>query len=192
MVVLCQGFLTDWAQFMALRTLQGVFECIISPGFTLLIANWYTTREHASRSLTFQSANAGWGVVVSLTMYGIAAKAEQDPHGYIGTAPWRGITLFLGAQTLVAAAIAWFTLGTPNEVRWLSKREKVNHLLFTIGIMIDKAQVMANARIMKNHLGTDRTGRRDWKWDQVREAFVDPVLYFQFINCFLSCVVSFN
>ena len=120
-----QAFLTTWPQFMALRFLQGIFECSISPGFTLLIANWYTTREHASRSLAFQSANAGWGVVVSLTIYGISSHAEKHPTGYIGSAPWRGIPLFLGAQTLVASAIAWFMLGTPHEIRWLSDREKV-------------------------------------------------------------------
>ncbi|ORY30170.1 major facilitator superfamily domain-containing protein [Naematelia encephala] len=173
-IVLCQAFLNDWSQFMALRFLQGMFECAISPGFTLLIANWYTTREHASRSLVFQSANAGWGVVVNLTMYGIASKAKEDPVGFVGSAPWRGIALFLGAQTLVASAISWFILGTPNEIRWLSKREKL----------------MANARIIKNHLGTDLTGRKHWKWDQVKEAFMDPVLYFQFVNAFLGSVCN--
>jgi ACS family allantoate permease-like MFS transporter len=136
-----------------------------------LIANWYTTREHSSRSLVFTSANAGWGVVVDLTMYGIARAAAKNPGGFEA---WRGIAAFLGGQTLLAAAIAWFMLGTPNEVRWLSKREKL----------------MANARVMSNHAGTDLTGRKTWKWEQVKEAFSDPVLYFQFVNAFLSCVVS--
>jgi hypothetical protein len=45
---------------------------------------------------------------------------------------------------------------------------------------------------MSNHAGTDLTGRKTWKWEQVKEAFSDPVLYFQFVNAFLSCVVSFN
>jgi ACS family allantoate permease-like MFS transporter len=65
-------------------------------------------------------------------------------------------------------------LGTPNEVRWLTKREKL----------------MANLRIMGNHAGTDRTGKKTWKWEHVREAFLDPVLWFQFVNAFLSSVVS--
>lgn len=29
----------------------------------LIIASWYQTREHPSRSLIFQSANAGYGVI---------------------------------------------------------------------------------------------------------------------------------
>ncbi|WVQ86238.1 hypothetical protein IAT38_008406 [Cryptococcus sp. DSM 104549] len=170
-IVLAQGFLHSWGPFMALRFLQGAFECTISPGFNLIIANWYTTQEHSARSLVFQSANAGWGVVVDLVMYGIAQAAEKNPDGF---AAWRGIAVFLGGQTLLAAAVAWFMLGTPNEVRWLTAAEKR----------------MACARVMKNNAGTDLTGRKTWRWDHVKEAFLDPVLYFQFVNAFMSCVCN--
>ncbi|WRT69230.1 uncharacterized protein IL334_006214 [Kwoniella shivajii] len=170
-IVLCQGFLNSWAPFMALRFLQGAFECTISPGFNLIIASWYTTREHNARALVFQSANAGWGIVVDLTMYGIAKAAEKEVGGF---AAWRGIAVFLGGQTLLAAAVAWFMLGTPNEVRWLSKREKL----------------IACARVMSNNAGTDLTGRKTWKWDQVIESFKDPVMYFQFTNAFLSSLCN--
>ncbi|WWC72941.1 uncharacterized protein I206_106905 [Kwoniella pini CBS 10737] len=170
-IVLCQAFLNSWAPFMVLRFLQGAFECTISPGFNLIIASWYTTREHNARSLVFQSANAGWGIVVDLTMYGIGRAAQKNPGGFEA---WRGIAIFLGGQTLIAAAVAWFMLGTPNEVRWLNKREKL----------------MACARVMSNNAGTDLTGRKTWKWDQVKEAFMDPVMYFQFVNAFLSSVCN--
>ncbi|ODN97332.1 hypothetical protein L198_03895 [Cryptococcus wingfieldii CBS 7118] len=170
-VVLAQGFLHSWAPFMVLRFLQGAFECTISPGFNLLIANWYTTQEHNARSLVFQSANAGWGVVVDLTMYGIAQAAAKNEGGFEA---WRGIAVFLGGQTLLAAFVAYWMLGSPNEVRWLSQEEKK----------------IANARVMKNNAGTDLTGRKTWKWDQVREAFLDPVLYAQFVNAFLSSVCN--
>jgi len=106
-----------------------------------------------------------------LTLYGIAVAAEKHPSSFNA---WRGIAIFLGGQTFIASAVAWFMLGTPNEVRWLSKREKI----------------MANVRIMINHTGTDLTGKKTWRWDQVREAFLDPVLYFQFVVAFLSSVVS--
>jgi ACS family allantoate permease-like MFS transporter len=141
------------------------------PADAQIIARWYTAREHSSRSLVFQSANAGWGVIVDAVVYGIAKYAAAHPGSF---AAWRGIEVFLGAQTLVAAVLAWFFLGTANEVRWLSHREKV----------------MANARVMKNHAGTDLTGKKAWKWDQFYECFYDPVMYFQFINTFFACVVS--
>lgn len=104
-------------------------------------------------------------------MYGIAITAARNPSGFEA---WRGIACFLGGQTLLAAAVCFFMLGTPNEVSWLSPREKV----------------MANARIMSNHAGTDVTGKKTWSWDQVEEAFLDPVTYFQFINAFLSSVCN--
>ena len=116
----------------------------------------------------FQSANAGWGIIVDITFWAIAKRANAQPGGF---AAWRGIEVFLGGQTLIAAALAWFLLGTPHEVRWLSAREKR----------------IATARVLKNNAGTDLTGKERWNWDQFKEAFVDPALYFQFVS---DCVES--
>lgn len=131
---------------------------------------WYLTEEHSSRTLAFQSANAGWGIVAQLVYYGFAKREENVPGAWRA---WRGIEAFLGAQTLVAAVLAWFFLGTPSEVSWLSHREKV----------------ITQARVMRNHAGTDKTGKSNWKWDQVKDAFMDPVLYFQFVS--LHAALSF-
>ena len=110
----------NWSQLMAIRALQGFFECTISPGFLLIIGNWYRTEEHAARALFWQSANAGFGIIANLTIYGIGQRAEK----YGGLEPWRGISLFLGASTLVAALICFGLLGSPREVRWMNKEEK--------------------------------------------------------------------
>lgn len=48
---------------MALRGLQGFFECTISPGFVLIVGTWYRTEEHSARALFWQSANAGFGII---------------------------------------------------------------------------------------------------------------------------------
>ncbi|KAJ0279587.1 hypothetical protein CBS470a_009199 [Colletotrichum nupharicola] len=58
------------------------------PGFMLLVGTWYKTREHASRSLVFQSANAGFGVIASLIMYAIGSATQ----GREGVQPWRYIS----------------------------------------------------------------------------------------------------
>lgn len=157
----------NWAQLMAIRALQGFFECTISPGFVLIIGTWYRTEEHSSRALFWQSANAGFGIIASLVNYGIGDHAEK--HG--GLEPWRGISLFLGASTLVASLVCFLLLGSPKEVRWMNKEEKR----------------MAAARIVKNKAGRDVTGVK-WNWVQVSEAFMDPVLYFSTLNAFLSSV----
>lgn len=78
-VVLCVGFARNFAQLAVLRAFQGLLECCVSPGFVLVIGSWYTTREHVSRALVFQSANAGFGIISSLILYGIGSV--QDSRG---------------------------------------------------------------------------------------------------------------
>lgn len=105
---------------MAIRALQGFFECTISPGFILVVGSWYRTEEHSSRALFWQSANAGFGIISNLVLYGIGSHAEK----YGGLAPWRCISLFLGACTIVLALICFVLLGSPKEVMWMSKAGK--------------------------------------------------------------------
>ncbi|KAI1178081.1 MFS general substrate transporter [Nemania sp. FL0916] len=168
-IVLSIGFAKNFTHLIVLRALQGVFECCISPGFILIIGSWYTTREHASRSLVFQSANAGFGIISSLILYGIGSS--QSLHGP-EFQPWRYMSYYLGSLTILTGATCLFILGTPSEVRWLSAEEKK----------------MAHARIMANNTGHDRTGIRTWKWKQARECLIDPCFWFAGANAFLSSV----
>ncbi|TEA13684.1 putative transporter [Colletotrichum sidae] len=167
-IVLCIGFAQNFTHLMILRGLQGAFECCISPGFILLVGTWYKTREHASRSLVFQSANAGFGVIANLIMYAIGAATQNQE----GQQPWRYISYFLGGLTTLVGILCLFLLGTPSEVLWLTKEEKK----------------MASARIVANNTGHDRTGVKGWKWKQVRECLVDPCFWFAGLNAFLSSV----
>ena len=160
----------DWSQLMALRALQGFFECTISPGFLMVIATWYRREEHPNRALWWQSANAGFGIIASLINFGIGSNAKE----HAGTlAPWRCISLFLGSCTIVLSIICFFLLGSPKEVIWMNKDEKR----------------MAAARIVRNKVGRDVTGVK-WTWPQVWEAAVDPQLWFCMINAFLSSVAN--
>ena len=120
-VVICISAAQNWSQMMALRGLQGFFECTISPGSVLVIGTWYRREEHPNRALWWQSANAGFGIIASLVNYGIGSHAEN----HLGAiAPWRCISLFLGASTIVLFLICFFLLGSPKEVMWLSQEEK--------------------------------------------------------------------
>ena len=117
----CIGAAQNWTQLMVLRGLQGFFECTISPGFVMTIGLWYRREEHPNRSLWFQSANAGFLIIASLANYGIGSHAEKYPNGL---AAWRCISLFLGGCTITLAIICFFLLGSPKEVRWLTREEK--------------------------------------------------------------------
>jgi len=53
-------------------------------------------------------------------IYGIGSHAEK----YDGLAPWRCISLFLGSCTIILSLICFVLLGSPKEVKWMSKHEK--------------------------------------------------------------------
>ncbi|TRM62730.1 hypothetical protein BD626DRAFT_569865 [Schizophyllum amplum] len=164
-IVLCTGFARNWATLMALRALQGAAECTISPSFMLIIGAFYRRQEHTMRSLIWGTANSGLGIIVSLCMYGIGKHAEE--HG--GLAPWKGISFFLGAMTIVLSVFCYFLLGTPREVSWLSEDEKR----------------MVASRVARDQTGSDR---RKWQWKryQVWNAFKDPQTYFFFVLTLLQ------
>ncbi|ESK92501.1 major facilitator superfamily transporter [Moniliophthora roreri MCA 2997] len=167
-IVLCTGFARNFTHLMVLRFLQGAFECTISPSFLLIIATWYKTQEHTLRSVIWGTANAGMGIITNLCMYAIGDHAEK--HG--GLAAWKGISFFLGALTIVLSIFCWFLLGTPREVSWISPEERR----------------MVQARIVNNRTGTDARRRREWKRDQIIEAFIDPSTWFLFFSVLLSAL----
>ncbi|KAK7748091.1 hypothetical protein SLS53_001343 [Cytospora paraplurivora] len=151
-IVLCIGFAKNFTQLVTLRALQG-----------------YTTREHSSRTLVFQSANAGFGIIASLILYGIGTLQNQRGPDFEA---WRYMSYFLGSLTIFVGCLCLLLLGTPSEVRWLSPRERA----------------MASARILTNNIGHDRTGVRKWNWNQARECLIDPCFWLAGINSFLCSV----
>lgn len=162
-VVLCLGFTHNWAGLMVLRTLQGVLECTISPTFLLITGTYYTTKEHTFRAIVWGTSNSGMNIIAGLIEYAIGDAASKHPHGL---APWRGIAFFLGGLTIFLGIIAFLCLGLPREVFWLNEREKR----------------MAAARVVSNQTGSERQKHGEWKWAQVKVAFMDPQTYFFFFT----------
>jgi MFS family permease len=56
---------------MALRTLLGIFESAISPGFSLITGMWYAAREHVSRHSIWFAGNASARIIGSMIAYGL-------------------------------------------------------------------------------------------------------------------------
>ncbi|KAH0428202.1 hypothetical protein CcaCcLH18_09216 [Colletotrichum camelliae] len=61
--VLCIGFIQNFTQLVALRALQGLSECTISPAFLIITASFYTKREHTMRSIIWGSSNSGMDII---------------------------------------------------------------------------------------------------------------------------------
>ncbi|KAL7953390.1 MFS general substrate transporter [Trichoderma compactum] len=109
-----------------------------------------------------------WGVVVlciafvhdfaqivapAVVMYGIGSAAKRHERTF---GSWRWISIFLRSWMILLSFVALFFVGTPNEVGWLSKKEK--HIVAT--------------RVANNQTGSD--GHRLWRCDQVKYTFKDP------------------
>jgi ACS family allantoate permease-like MFS transporter len=62
---------SSYASLMVLRTLLGVFESGISPGFSLITGMWYTPKEHVSRHSFWFAGNATASIIGSMIAYGI-------------------------------------------------------------------------------------------------------------------------
>ncbi|RYP76421.1 hypothetical protein DL769_003627 [Monosporascus sp. CRB-8-3] len=146
--------------------------CCISPGFILVIGSRYKTREHASRSLVFQSANAGFGVIASLILYGIRSVHNSRPDFQA----WRYVSFFRGLLTILVGVgcLCLVLLGTPSEARWLSPEKRI-----------------ANARFAHNNTGNDRAGIKERKWKHVGECLVDPCVILQDIPSCITPVMCF-
>ncbi|EHK22945.1 uncharacterized protein TRIVIDRAFT_150101 [Trichoderma virens Gv29-8] len=162
-VVLCTAFVQDFAQLVALRSLQGLLECTISPSFLLITASFYVSREHTMRSIVWGTAASGMGIIAQLVMYGIGSAAQKHQSSF---GPWRWISIFLGSWTILLSFFALLFVGTANEVRWLSKEEK--HIVAT--------------RVANNQTGSDSHQNHAWRWDQVQDAIEDPQTYFFFFT----------
>lgn len=119
-VLICISASQNFATLIALRALQGLFECPVKPGFLMITGAWYRTEEHSSRSTLWQSSEGLLAIICNLILYGIAQHAEK----HSGIQAWRTVSLFLGSLTIVGAAWSFYTLGTPHEVRWLNEDEK--------------------------------------------------------------------
>ena len=72
---------------------------------------------------------------------------------------WQALYLFAGLITVLSAPLVWFFLDNDvQSARFFTEEEKL----------------MAVERLRANQTGT---GSREWKWDQVKEVFVDPKSY---------------
>lgn len=92
-----------------------------------------------------------FSIIFGLGNYYVALNAQRRG----GLAAWRVINLFLGGTTVGMGIVFLVFGGTPDEVWWLSRREKR----------------MAKARIVSN--GTGGGERHPWRWDHVKECLKD-------------------
>lgn len=151
-MVMLQGACNNYAGLAVVRVFLGWFESVVTPGFAIYTSAWYLRREQTQRQTLYYSMNCCLAMVLGVGIYFLALNAQNNG----GLAAWRVICLFLGGITVGLGIIFAIVGGTPDEVWWLSAREKR----------------MAKARIVSNATGGGES--HSWKWAQVRECLRDP------------------
>ncbi|KAK6069353.1 MFS allantoate [Seiridium cupressi] len=143
----------DFTGLMIQRAFLGSLESVINCGFVLLTARWYRKDEHGARVSIWSSCNGLATMIGALIAYGCLSGVEAGVH--IALPSWKIMALCLGCASIVYGA-AMFLLVAPSlvEARFFTEEEKV----------------LAVERLRENHQGI---GSREFKWYQVREAFLD-------------------
>ncbi|RSH83783.1 hypothetical protein EHS25_005398 [Saitozyma podzolica] len=145
----CMAACTNWAGLMVTRGLLGAFEATVSPTFIAVTQLWWRRREQTYRNTFWLMSSAIAGLFGPLLAFGVGHINDKIE-------PYQSIFIFLGCITVVLAPfLMWMMPDDIKSARFLNEREKA----------------IAVERLRSNNTGT-KTSK--WKWDQVREAFVDP------------------
>lgn len=178
---------TNFSGLMAVRFFMGMAECVIVPvdlkrsvlrasiamiltclqSVTVIVSRFYTKAEQPSRNAWIFGS---WSSLINGFLAWAIGHIPKDAPLHI----WQYLFLITGSVSLAWSIFAWFMLpGTPMEARFLTEEEKYHVLM----------------RVSENHTGVES---REWKWEQVREAFTDPktwILFFFDIAINVSLVL---
>ncbi|KAI0467198.1 MFS general substrate transporter [Xylaria cf. heliscus] len=110
----------NFADLVAVRTLLGVFEAVITPALILITSQWYTRRESTPRYGIWY-CGLGAGQIIG----GIVSFAAQHGSRTASFSGWRIMFLAVGLFNIVIAVLIIFLLpNTPETASWLNEAEK--------------------------------------------------------------------
>jgi ACS family allantoate permease-like MFS transporter len=155
LILACHGAATNFATLMVLRVLLGVFESIISPGFSLITSLWYKPSEHSLRHGIWFAGNGLASIFGGLLGYGIGKIHDKLPA-------WRWLFIIFGLITFLwALVLLVFLPDSALAARWLTPHERE----------------LAHSRPQKK---THSFKSTYWKPHQALEAIKDPKTWLLF------------
>ncbi|KAL5334128.1 major facilitator superfamily domain-containing protein [Aspergillus crustosus] len=150
---------------LACRIFLGLFEAGIPPAFIAITQMWYRRREQPMRLSSWYAMNGVVNMFGSLIAFGLG-------HIKSDLAPYQIIFLVFGVITVAFAFIVLFFLpDSPTHSKFLNAEDKL----------------LAIERLRANQQGLETD---EWKWDHVKEAFLDPKSFFWFALMFSISIPS--
>ncbi|PGH12278.1 hypothetical protein AJ80_06792 [Polytolypa hystricis UAMH7299] len=141
---------------LALRFLMGALEAIIVPGISLLVAGFYRKEEQPPRNaLVFAAISSVINGFLSWAVGHIPASAPLKI--------WQYLFLIVGSISLAWSIFVFIALpDSPMNAFFLSEEEKYHAI---------------------TRLASNKTGivNKRWKWQQAREAVIDPKTWLLFL-----------
>ncbi|RYO82527.1 hypothetical protein DL762_006582 [Monosporascus cannonballus] len=140
---------TDFPSLLVLRFLLGSFEAMIAPSCLAVTQMWWRRSEQTLRASYWSAMNGVTFIVGSLATYGLGHIASEKIYKY------QTVFIFCGGLTVLFGVVfVIFMPDSPMEAKYLKEREKV----------------IAVERLRANQMGV---ASREWKWEHVRETFLD-------------------
>ncbi|TGJ84609.1 hypothetical protein E0Z10_g4141 [Xylaria hypoxylon] len=143
----------NFQSLLAARFFLGLFEAGCLPLFSVITSQWYRRAEQPLRIAAWYGTNGIATIVASGLSYGLGHI--QSPL----LESWQIIFLFVGLITIATAP--WIYWKLDNDIpsaRFLSEEDKPK----------------AIERLRANQTGT---GSQEFKWEHVREMFLEPKTY---------------
>ncbi|KAF2160688.1 hypothetical protein M409DRAFT_28828 [Zasmidium cellare ATCC 36951] len=147
----------SYGSLLACRFILGAAEAAVVPAWVIFTSQWYTKEEQAFRVGIWFSMCGVAQMFGGYFAYGVANHVGGDVHAALKG--WQIIFLFLGLLTALIGISFWFVMpDSPASASFLKEDEKALHI----------------ERIRHNEQGI---GSRTFKWEQFREALIDPMTW---------------
>lgn len=164
----CQAACKGFASLVTLRILLGILESGISPGFAMIVSQWWRKEEQGFRTgiwFCFNGMGQIFGAVVS---YAIAVGVKHN--GYTAMKGWQLMFLMTGGLTVLCGILFFFVIPDDIATSWfLSEEEKA--------LCVER--IRANQQGVKN---------KTLKKYQAIEAAKDPAAWLIVLFSFASSI----
>ncbi|KAJ7439500.1 allantoate permease [Mycena latifolia] len=169
-VTACTAAVTNYHGLLACRIMIGILEAATPPCLMLITSMWYTKSEAIWRFAIWYCGLGIAQILGSLVSCGLIQSFQQVTHEALSG--WRVMFLVLGCVTAVAGVWAFLSMpDSPMDASWLTEAEK-------------RAAIQ---RVAVNQTGIKNT---HFKWQHLRELFMDPQIWLLTAMTILSSMSS--